>query len=1294
MEFARTGEVITFYSYKGGTGRSMALANVAGLLAQEGKRVLAIDWDLEAPGLHRYFANRTGSANSSDQDALPGVVDLMWRLCEHFEVTPGMSIQQAQENARPVENFDALAAAVDFNSLPLPVDCGQSATGQLHFLKAGSFNEAYSRRVNTLPWEPLFYRAPGLFDAFAHFLESRYDYALVDSRTGLTDISGICTMLMPQKLVVVFTPNRQSLDGVLELARRAIDYRMTSSDVRPIVIFPLASRIDNSETDLRVKWRQGDGTGYQPRFEKLMQDGYRLDSCNLESYFDAAQIPHNARFSYGERIAVLEERVGDSLSLAPHYARFKERLVGEAYPWEDPAAIVSTTPWELMDRFLQRLDEGERAILRDTLTRLVRPAGKNEGKDALLVYPAADLPAAAHALIPRMERARMIAVAAQNGRAETIQLAGEEMPRDWSTLREWIDSDREFLLWRDSLRKPIDEYRRNPTSLSSTDSALLADAPRFLYSRAADLTAGEMEFLLAALEDYRRRSAHLLSSQAASELQRSGTAESAVRSALLAAESLRRLHTMEADQTVRDALAMIPPLVAKFANAHPIAFLGTRADRTFVACTTGNDVRFWLDPESKAEPIEFHFQNPVTAMAASSDAKLIATCDDQGAIFLIRDFGLPEILATAPPGRAYLEFDYEDRLIAILPFGGLCLVEVENGVLTPVMPVWGKVTMHRSSVDRKLFFAAADGATECWVWHAGNPGTAQRIPLDHPCTAAAFSNDNRQIAVAMTEGAEESIIGIFDLDSLSLATTHRLPDQLNRLIFSPGDLGILAVTGGRTAQTLPVRTKTASWRNRVDSDVSGAAANARVGMLALGGADGLVRLIDFSSGREVMRGNHGSPIGVVRFNANGERLVTAGGDASICIWDVRALRESMRVAHSETVWDVQFHPSGAQLVTVGNDMVQAVDLPGGKPFKRLTQFGRSGCSSAFSPDGSELAVTLTNGQCDVLSWPGAENLARYFHKKTATCCSFSPDGAYLATGGIDGRVMLIPRKAAEPPTQFEHADAVWDVRFDPTSKWLVSGDDRGLRIWNVETKGLLRQILLPAACHSCVYTPDGQSMVAACDDGICRVLSPSGDTQHSIRSGSRINCVAVSPDGRHMALGADNAVKIWSMISGEQIAHIRYDGEVQWLAFSPDSRHLAAASSDTTARLWLWRTCDLIEEVERRVGRKLTPEDWASAPPLEIPGLASNELELAKMVSAAQIQLLASLSNLSNAPVALNGLVLNDVRKLMALGLVRSTTGTNISPRELSQQDATSLIFELTPRGREFVRHPAPTSCS
>ena len=54
------GTLITFYSYKGGVGRTMALANVATLLATWGKSVLVIDWDLEAPGIEHFLAQGHG----------------------------------------------------------------------------------------------------------------------------------------------------------------------------------------------------------------------------------------------------------------------------------------------------------------------------------------------------------------------------------------------------------------------------------------------------------------------------------------------------------------------------------------------------------------------------------------------------------------------------------------------------------------------------------------------------------------------------------------------------------------------------------------------------------------------------------------------------------------------------------------------------------------------------------------------------------------------------------------------------------------------------------------------------------------------------------------------------------------------------------------------------------------------------------------------------------------------------------------------------------------------------------
>ena len=73
---SQPGKIITFYSYKGGTGRSMAVANIACLLgkrlARTSQRVLVMDWDLEAPGLHRFFAAKS---DLPEYESRPGVMN-------------------------------------------------------------------------------------------------------------------------------------------------------------------------------------------------------------------------------------------------------------------------------------------------------------------------------------------------------------------------------------------------------------------------------------------------------------------------------------------------------------------------------------------------------------------------------------------------------------------------------------------------------------------------------------------------------------------------------------------------------------------------------------------------------------------------------------------------------------------------------------------------------------------------------------------------------------------------------------------------------------------------------------------------------------------------------------------------------------------------------------------------------------------------------------------------------------------------------------------------------------------
>ncbi len=219
------GQVITFYSYKGGTGRSMALANVACLLAKGQvrrgiRKVLMVDWDLEAPGLHRFFRGRLKSSSNlspEHESALEGHRGLVDLLHDLDAATATLRVKDEED--------EELVSKRLFKRINIQEYILETTVDSLYLMKAGRFDAKYSRTVRAFPWEELFKRVPWLFRSLAQHWTEHFQYVLIDSRTGLSDISGICTALLPEKLVVVFTPNRQSLVGAIDVVRGATKYR-------------------------------------------------------------------------------------------------------------------------------------------------------------------------------------------------------------------------------------------------------------------------------------------------------------------------------------------------------------------------------------------------------------------------------------------------------------------------------------------------------------------------------------------------------------------------------------------------------------------------------------------------------------------------------------------------------------------------------------------------------------------------------------------------------------------------------------------------------------------------------------------------------------------------------------------------------------------------------------------------------------------------------------------------------------------------------------------------------------
>lgn len=317
------GEVITFYSYKGGAGRTMALANIAQRLASAphpAQPILMIDWDLEAPSLHHYFDCKLDG---------PGVLEL-FQSCQDT---------LSRQRGAPPRDPEGLARAV-LDQLPWRnYICRADPGNALYLMRAGCQDDSYGERLAGLRWAELFHQCPALFRCFAQELSRHFRYVLIDAHAGRNDTTGICTALLPQKLVLVFTPERGSIDGVLGAAARAADYRRSNEDDhRPLLMFPLPSRIDVADGRRRAQWRRGDARlgveGYQPRFERLFAEQYGVPQLSLESYFDEVLLQQARLPSCDSALAVRDEQGGDRFSLTRSVDTLLNWLVGPYFPWQ------------------------------------------------------------------------------------------------------------------------------------------------------------------------------------------------------------------------------------------------------------------------------------------------------------------------------------------------------------------------------------------------------------------------------------------------------------------------------------------------------------------------------------------------------------------------------------------------------------------------------------------------------------------------------------------------------------------------------------------------------------------------------------------------------------------------------------------------------------------------------------------------------------------------------------------------------------------------------------------------
>ena len=173
--------IVSIHSYRGGTGKSNTTANLATLLAQDGKRVGVVDTDIQSPGIHAIFG-------LDDTDMDKSLNDYLWGKCEIADASYDVT--------------DELEADIPGKIFLIPSS-----------LKAGEIARVLREGYDV-----------GLLDAGFQELVSELDLdaLLIDTHPGLNEET-LLSIAISDKVILILRPDTQDYQGTsvtVEVARK------------------------------------------------------------------------------------------------------------------------------------------------------------------------------------------------------------------------------------------------------------------------------------------------------------------------------------------------------------------------------------------------------------------------------------------------------------------------------------------------------------------------------------------------------------------------------------------------------------------------------------------------------------------------------------------------------------------------------------------------------------------------------------------------------------------------------------------------------------------------------------------------------------------------------------------------------------------------------------------------------------------------------------------------------------------------------------------------------------------
>ncbi|MCC6428008.1 MAG: protein kinase [Phycisphaerales bacterium] len=447
----------------------------------------------------------------------------------------------------------------------------------------------------------------------------------------------------------------------------------------------------------------------------------------------------------------------------------------------------------------------------------------------------------------------------------------------------------------------------------------------------------------------------------------------------------------------------------------------------------------------------------------------------------------------------------------------------------------------------------------------------------------------------LVTGHSDGMVRVWDARSGAEVKTWLAHDMaVFAATVTPDGANLVTCSSDKTAKLWDLRSGQAWNTIRAHSNkVWRTALSADGRRIATGGTDMTVQISDAFTG-ELLRSyaGHESTVISLAFTPDG-RVLSGSRDQTFRWWSNEDYQDGVvyKCRGSILAGDVSRDGSTLLLADAGGAVYRWTPATMGVPPTAIMQVHPSHINSvSISPDSTVFATAGEDLTARVVDLSSGRELVRIGDMVNRTCdVAISPDSSLLGIASLDGQVILCGSRDGSGVRRFvPHAGGVTQIAFSPDGRRIATAGwkDWSIRIWNIEDipHGTHRvekpdPRIRPLGVYTgageyawtLAFTPDGQSVLSASEDGIVRAWEIAGGGEPRMFVGHKgpVYTANFSPDGTRLLTGGwDNSARLWDYRTGQELLNLRGHIYSMYVALFTPTGSIITGSNDGEVRRW------------------------------------------------------------------------------------------------------------------------------